>query len=412
MGKLRDIFFEQKEDDNKQVDYYRILNNSLPIYSQFGRNIYASDVVQQAVYAIVKEMKKLTPRHDRKNGRDIEPINDDIQFILENPNDFMTFSEFQERYYWSLLLNYNVFVFKEYKLVNGVYKLNALYPLLPQRVDFIEDETGKMFVKFYFQNGESFILPRSRIIHQKIHASFNELMGGNEHGQPDNSALIKTLEINNTLLEGVRKAMGASMTVNGVVKYNTMVKPEIIEENIKKMEEQLNRNQSGFLGLDLKGEFIPIKRDIQLIDDKTLEFIDDKILRHFGVPVAIIRGDFTKETMESFYQSTIEHLVKSQSQEFTKELFTRNQKLLGDHINFYNDELMFMTTEQKIRYIEVVAPLGAIYLNEIRTMFGKAPDPDLVGVRLQSLNWIDVNIAKDYQLENYKKGATENEQKK
>ena len=36
-----------------------MLNGYAPIFSQFGTNIYASDVVQQALKCIVDEMKKL-----------------------------------------------------------------------------------------------------------------------------------------------------------------------------------------------------------------------------------------------------------------------------------------------------------------------------------------------------------------
>lgn len=44
------------------------LNGYTPIFSQFGTNIYASDVVQQAVSCVVTEMKKLNPTHIRKKA--------------------------------------------------------------------------------------------------------------------------------------------------------------------------------------------------------------------------------------------------------------------------------------------------------------------------------------------------------
>ncbi len=410
MGKLRDIFFEKEKEEQPDVRYYGMLNDSVPIFTMNGRNVYASDLVQQAIYSQVKELKKLSPRHDMKKGRDIAPIDDEIQFVLENPNDFMTFTEFQERYYTSLLLNYNVFVYKQYVMnEDGNIELSALYPLNPNRVDFLEDSVGKMYVKLFFRNGLSYMIPRSRLIHDKIHAYENDVMGGNENGQPDLSSVTKTVGINDSLLESIRKSMNAGMAINGVVKYNTMVKPEAIEENIRKMEEQLKKNESGFLGIDLKGDFIQLKRDLQMVDKDTLDFVQDNILRHFGTPIEIIRGNATKEIYEGFYQTTLEHLIRSQSQIFTKELFTRKQRLLGHRINFYPDELIFMKTEQKIQLLQTVAPSGTMYENEKRVMFGMPPLPELVGVRLQSLNYISVDIAKEYQLQNNLKGGAENE---
>ena len=49
----------------KDVKFAKTLNGLIPIYSQFGTNIYLSDVVQQAVKCIVDEIKKLNTTHVR-----------------------------------------------------------------------------------------------------------------------------------------------------------------------------------------------------------------------------------------------------------------------------------------------------------------------------------------------------------
>ena len=41
---------------------------------------------------------------------------------------------------------------------------------------------------------------------------------------------------------------------------------------------------------------------------------------------------------------------------------------------------------------------GGLYENEKRVIFGFTPLPELEGVRYMSLNWVDVNIAQQYQL--------------
>ena len=86
----------------------------MPIYSQFGTNIYASDVVQQALKCIVDEIKKLNPMHVRYNGNDPVPVKGSVQDVLDEPNPLMTTSEFLEKITWLLLLNYNAFVLPTY----------------------------------------------------------------------------------------------------------------------------------------------------------------------------------------------------------------------------------------------------------------------------------------------------------
>lgn len=376
----------------------------MPIYSQFGTNIYASDVVQQALKCIVDEMKKLNPMHVRGTANDDVPVNSTIQDVLNMPNELMTTSEFIEKVMWLLLMNYNAFIIPTYYTwideKTGVERryYQSLYPINPTQVDFIEDPAGRLFVKFWFWNGETTTIPYDDVIHLKYNYSVSEYMGGNRQGQPDHQALLGTLDLNNTLLQGIAKAMKASYAVNGVVKYNTMLDDGTVERNIRTLEKHLQNSESGFLPLDLKAEFIPFPRSLQLVDEGTLKFIDEKILRNFGVPLAILTGDYTKEQYEAFYQKTLEPLIKILSQAFTKKLFTSRERAFGNKIRFYPKDLIFMSTTQKLELINILAPTGAIYENEKRTIFGLQPLAELEGKRYMSLNWVDASMANQYQM--------------
>ena len=56
MGWISNLLKKQTKKINKPT-YAEVLNGTSPIFSQFGTNIYASDVVQQAVSCIVQERK-------------------------------------------------------------------------------------------------------------------------------------------------------------------------------------------------------------------------------------------------------------------------------------------------------------------------------------------------------------------
>lgn len=377
----------------------------LPVFGQFGDNIYCSDVVQQAVKCIVDEMKKLNPLHIRYIGNDPSPVRDStVQSVLNNPNPLMTTSEFLEKTMWLLMLNYNAFIIPTYyvwtdeKTGQERRYYEALYPIKPSQVDFIEDATGRLYVKFWFWNGDQTTLPYDDVIHLKVNYSVNDYMGGNEAGQPDHEALLKTLELNNTLLDGVAKAMKASYAVNGVFKYNTIMDDGRMEAALAEFEKKLQNNQSGFLPIDLKTDFTPLEHKSELVDEPTLKFIDEKILRNWGVPLDILTGDYSKETYESFYQKTLEPLIKSLSEAFTKKLFTQREKAYGNRVEFFPKDLIFMSINQKIEMVNLLAPTGAVFENEKRAIFGLMPLPELEGKRYMSLNWIDANNADQYQV--------------
>lgn len=380
------------------------LDGFVPIYSQFGTNIYASDVVQQALKCIVDEMKKLKPTHVRYKDNDPVPVKGNVQDILENPNQLMTTSEFLEKICWLLLMNYNVFIIPTYYTwvdeKTGAERryYDAFYPINPTQVDFIEDASGRLFVTFWFWNGEKTTIAYDNVIHIKYNYSVSEYMGGNRMGQPDHQALLGTLELNDQLLQGIAKAMKASYAINGVVKYNTMLDDGATAAALKELENKLRNSESGFLPLDLKAEFTPLEHKSELVDEATLKFIDEKILRNWGVPLAILTGDYTKAQYEAFYQKTLEPLIVAISQAFTKKVFTSREKAFGNKIELYPKDLIFMSVDQTLKMVEMLSPTGGMFENEKRVALGLRPLPELEGKRFMSLNWIDANSANQYQI--------------
>lgn len=400
MGLLDKVFHRAP----KNWKFAPMLNGYAPLFSQFGTDVYASDVVQQALKCIVDEVKKLNPTHIRVINNDPVPERSTIQRVLENPNPLMTTSEFLEKITWLLLLNYNAFIIPIYRTwtdpKTGEERryYEALWPIKPTQVDFIQDQADRLYVTFFFESGYNTTIPYDNIIHIKYNYSVNEYMGGDLTGMPDHKPLLHTLDINHKLLQGIAKAMNSSYAVNGIVKFNTMMDDGKMEQALQELEGKLNRSESGFLPIDLKAEFIPIEHKSELVEPETLKFIDEKILRNWGVPLCILKGDYTTVQYNAFYQKTLEPLVIAISQGFTKKVFTEREKSFGNQIKLYPKDLIFLSMEQTIEMVTLLSNTGAIFENEKRTAFGLRPLPELEGKRYMSLNWIDANNAAAYQV--------------
>ena len=174
----------------KERKFAPTMDGYLPIFSTFGTDVYMSDAVQQCVKCIADEMKKLNPTHVRVKNGDPTPVEDSsVQRVLRNPNPLMTTSEFLEKITWLLLLNYNAFIIPTYYTwvdnESGAERrrYEALYPINPTQVDFIEDASGRLFVTFWFWNGYQTTIPYDDVIHIKYNYSVNQYMGGNMMGQ-------------------------------------------------------------------------------------------------------------------------------------------------------------------------------------------------------------------------------------
>lgn len=381
-------FINKFKKTKPNINYAKMLNGYTPIFSQFGQDIYASDVVQQAIACLVTELTKANPFHIKQSGSDLVPVeNSEIQKLLDQPNERMTQTDFFEKVYWQLFLNYNSFIIPTYyKDIKGNKHYTGLYPIQPTNVTFLQDPEGKLGIEFTFRNGYKTMLAYSDVIHIRYRYSINEFMGGNKFGQPDNRALLKTLELNNTLLQGVAKALKSSFSINGVIKYNTLMDDGKMENNIKEIEKRLANNESGFLPLDIKGEYIPLQNKIQLVDATTLKFIDEKILRNIGVSLPILTGDYTKAQYEAFYQKSLEPILKRTGESFTMTMFTNREKGFKNKIMMYPHELIFMDTSQKIELFDVLVDSASCYKNELRTAFGMRPLPELAGQIAMSSN--------------------------
>lgn len=380
------IFKKPREPISYSIEDY--LNGIVPIYSSgFGNNIYASDVVQQAIYSIVTELKKLDPTHIRAaaNSNDFVSVAGNIQRVLETPNPLMTTSDFIEKIAWNLLLNYNAFIYPLWDRDT----LIGLYPLQPTLVEFDANYagTGNTWIRLHFANGLQHDMPYEDIIHLRYRYSVSEYMGGNEQGQPDFAPLLETLKLNDTLLKGLAKSLNIQTSINGVAKLKSMYNTEDQIERVKEFERKLQSNESGILPLDIQAEYIPITKQVQLLDATTLEFIDKKILRTFGVSIAIVDGDYTPAQYEAFYQKTLEPIIKSMSQAFTKGIFSKRETQgFKNKIVFYTKELIFLNTDQKIKLFDILVDSESCLQNELRTAFGMRPLKELEGKFASSSN--------------------------
>lgn len=389
----------------KQMKYMQMMNGMSPVFSSFGTDVYASDITKGAVRCIANEIQKLNPRHivtDPKTGLQKE-TRDEINRLLKfGPNPYMTTSDFLSKIVYLREKNNNAYIYPAYEkipLKDGKYKrrYTGFYPLNPVTTEYLEDESGKLFIKLAFLNGYEYTMPYSDIIHWRKDFFENDIQGGDASGNSDNRAELKLLEADNTVVQSVDKGVKVSMGARGILKVNTMLTDDEQDERRIIFEKKLEENKSAILTTDLKGEFVPIKIDPKVIDKDTMEFIMTRILANRGVSLPVYNGTFTEEEYQAFYEKTLEHMIVSLGRVFSKTLFTERELEVGNEIIFYNQGLMFTNTANKIKAVDIMSQRGTLTDNQILAVFGYPPFEG-GDIRHQSLNFINREIADTYQL--------------
>lgn len=402
---LIDFFKGFTAKGRESMQLAKLLNNT-PIFSQFGDNIYASDVVQNCIDVIATEISKLTPQHILTNNNSIQskPKSSINRLFKFAPNPLMTTRDFLEKVVWLLFLNYNAFIYPMYEVYRDgdVYrkKYTGFYPLNPSQVVFEQDLSGRLYAHFYFKQGQDYQIPFDSVIHLRKKFSANDIMGGGYNGQPDNEPLISVLETNNVVIQGIQKAIKTSLSIRGILKLSTMLDDDKQKAERQRFEKAMATGETGILPMDLKGEYIPITVDPKLVDKDTMEFLDSKVLRWYGVSLPILSGDFNDEQYQAFYEKTLEPIIISLSQAFSKVLFSDRELDVGNEVVFYQKNMMYLSSNTKINLLKEAGAQGLLTDDQKLALLGYPPIGGEEGARrTQSLNTVDTKIANDYQMQ-------------
>lgn len=367
--------FLRKEKKTPLVVYAETQNGKAPFYSDFGNNIYASDIIVQSIRCKANEFKKLKPRHiTMSDGKPVTVLNDSIARVLRRPNEYMTTADFLEKITILLELNKNCFIYPAYYTTKGKEKVfTALYPLKPVQVTYLQDLDSTLYIKMTFANGKEFTLPASDIIHWRKDYGVNDFFGGGAFGGNDDEGLLSLLDTYDKLLQSLSKALEVSCQINGIMKLNSYTATEKSKQDREKFEKALKENNSGILFTDLGGEYTPLARDVKLLDAETLNSVYQMILRANGTSLAILNGDYTKQQKEAYYEHALEADIISLGQAMSRCLFTDREQSIGHEIVLYPNDIMFMSMENKISYMQIAVPAGAMTKDEIRNFGGLAP---------------------------------------
>lgn len=405
---LLDYFKGFTAKGREQMQLAKLLNDT-PIFSQFGDNIYASDVVQNCIDVIATEISKLQPQHILTNnkGEQSKQKSSINRLFKIAPNPLMTTRDFLEKTIWLLFLNYNAFIYPMYEVYQDgdIYRkrYTGFYPLNPSQVVFEQDPSGRLFVHFYFKQGQNYQIPYDSIIHLRKKFSANDIMGGGYNGQPDNAPLLSVLDTNDIIMQGIGKAVKTSLAIRGILKISTMLDDEMQRAERKRFEKAMMSGETGILPIDLKGEYTPIAVDPKTIDKDTMEFLDSKVLRWYGVSLPILSGDFTDEQYQAFYEKTLEPLIISLGQAFSKVLFSDRELDVGNEIVFYQKNMMYLSTNAKLNMLKTAGEQGLLTDDQKLALIGYPPIGGEEGARrTQSLNYVDVKLVNDYQMQKAK----------
>ena len=398
---------------SKKSMYGAWLTNSQPIFSSFGKDIYLSDFVNNAIDRVASEIAKIDIKSIVERGDLLQLQNDDITRLFRfKPNPLQTTSDFLANVEWLRRKNRNAFIYPQYEIVtlpNGreFRRYVAFYPLKPTAVYIGENDGRAWEVRLDFEDGSSFTLPYQDLIHLKWRRGANTVIGGgDDYGQANDYDIIRTIDALDKTIQGLPKSIEASLQIKGVYAAKTLADQSKLNKIRDEFEDHITISKSGMIATDLAGEFTPVRITPPEINETALKFLKSVIQERYGVSAAILSGDYSGEQHSAFYQTAIEEFIVQFEQAITACIFTNREHDVGHRVKCYYDKVRYMATKDKMELAGLAKETGIMTLNQVNEMFGIEPFEG-GNRRIQSLKYVNTELIDKYQLS--KSGVKEGE---
>ena len=378
--------------DNKDYSGFVSLNNSVNLLTAAEANNYQSLFVRLCVDSIAENASKLKPKVIRRKGTAIIEVNSKLQKLIElAPNEYMNTSDFIYKVVTNLLNDNNSFIYIKRNEITG--EVEGLYPLNYSDCEFVEYK-NILFVRFSFMTGYQMTVPYTELVHLRKFFGPSDLFG-----ESNDITLTKQVGLLNTVNKGLAAAVNSSNVLRGILKFNMNLKEDDLVAKTKKFAERFLNidNNNGVASIDSNCDYQELKSQIVTADNEQMKTIRNDVMQYFHLNENIIMSKFDENGWEAFYESVLEPLALKLSLELTRKIFTAKELALGNEIIFEANRLQYASMQSKTAMLKELMPMGLMSINEGREIFNLGP-VEGGEKRILSLNYIDADMATEYQL--------------
>src|SRR5690606_5697884 len=227
-----------------------------------------------------------------------------------------------------------------------------LYPIPCVTVEAIYNKTGYLFLKFYFQNGNSSTFPYSEIIHLRDDFYDNDIFG-----EPPGKALTSLMDIVTTTDQGIVKAIKNSNAVKWLLKYTQSLRPEDLKKNVEDFVNNYLSIESSTVGAaatDAKADAIQVEPKDYVPNAAQIDRTTERIYSFFNTNKKIVQSSYNEDEWISYYEARIEPDAMQMSAEYTRKLFIVYVRGFGNNIIFESSSLQYTSMKSKFDLVQCV----------------------------------------------------------
>ena len=355
---ILDLFRPIKSDQLKTYTEFQELGTYKSYFGIFGNNIFDSADVRTAIRTLSEHTSKANPRSTDKR----------VERLLQlNPNKYMNGKDFLAKLRNILEIKNTAFVYIERDNTN---KVIGFYPVPYQTYTAVEYK-DRLFVEFMFDGTavNQLVVPWEDLAVLRKDYLMSDI------GGESNKPLLGTLDVINTMDQGLENAVKSTANLRGILKST---KAMLSPDDLKKQKDNFVKdymniaNAGGIASLDATQEFKEINLKPTTATAEEQDSYRERVYRYFGVNEKIIKSSYSESEYDAFYESRIEPVLVALSLEFTRKIFTDREISFGAEIWYESNRLQFASAKTKISMVALV-DRGLMTPNEYRALFNMAP---------------------------------------
>lgn len=338
----------------------------------WDRDLWASDIVRAAIRPKAKAIGKMTVHHIRENGRTGEKAVDPeayMRFLLREPNPYMTMQVMLEYMVTRKELTGNAFAL----IVRDENGLPAeLYPIPCVTAQAEVDGDGEIFVEFTLSNRSRTRVSYADLIHLRGDFGESDILGTSPK-----KALSQDMEVLSASDQSIVAAVKNSSVVRWIMKMLQPKRNEDVKKAARDFAESFLMSEDGGFGVaahDNTVELTPVNQNDYVPNAANVDRVVRRIYSFYNTNEKIVQSTYSENEWIAYYESAVEPDVVQISEEFSRKIFTRRERALGNRILCEAASLQYASLNTKLSMISWV-DRGALSVNELRSLMTLPPVP-------------------------------------
>lgn len=362
---LFDKIFQKEPRPAQGEQFFKTFNAYAPVFTTWNGALYESELVRAALDAKARHISKLQVVLDGAAKPKLKTA------VSSAPNEFQTWGQFLYRVSTILDMQNTAFIVP---VLDRYAEMRGYYCVLPSRCSIVEFN-GTQWLRYQFSTGQIGAVELSKCGIMTKFQYKDDFFG------EKNSALNPTMDLINIQHQGITEGVKSSASFRFMAKLTNFKSPDDLAKEQKNFTAKNLSMDSGGLLLfpNTYGDIQQITSTPFTVDSAQMQMIQMNVYNYFGVNEEILQNKAMGDSLDAFYEGSIEPFAIQLSDVMTNMTYSALEKAYGARVMVNANRLQYMKTSDKVNFIKELGDRGLITINEARDLLNYGPLPNEVG---------------------------------